>query len=72
MGKKNVLIIDKDSALAAVEGNPDSKIEIKDPKSIEELRKLIEERRRIGIELSRRLKNHGLIMAADDEDTVPL
>jgi hypothetical protein len=45
-------------------------ITISDKTAVDELHALIKKRKEAGIELSRKLKDHGLITASDDEVTV--
>lgn len=45
-------------------------ITISDKTAVDELHALIKKRKEVGIELSRKLKDHGLITASDDEATV--
>ena len=70
MGKKNHLILDKNSGIALRCGEPGSAITVKDARAIKKLNDLAQQRRAIGLEVSKLLKDHGLALADDDEETI--
>jgi len=72
VGRKNHLHIDKSkkSAIALVCGDTQHVITINDEAAIKTLDDLAQRQRQIGIDVSRLLKGHGLMLADDDEETI--
>jgi hypothetical protein len=69
MGERNFLIVGSSSAIVISQGDPEQAVTISDEQVIAELREVIEQRRELGLQLSRRLKAGGF-MPTDDEATV--
>ena len=67
--KQPMLLQIKDTMVGIVPGESGAQVEIKDARMLDELKTLIEKRRVIGLEISRRLHKSGLVSAGENDPT---
>ena len=67
--KQPMLLQIKDTMIGIVPGESGAQVEIRDVRALDELKTLIEKRRAIGVEISRRLRETGLVSAGEDDPT---
>ena len=70
MSEKNFLICRESAAVAVSQTDVEKVVTIQDEQVLEDLHKLIKQRRDLGVRLSRKLKDQGLDSADDNAPTV--